>query len=33
MAALDAMVARDIRDMLSEEQRAVLDRNGPTLRG
>ena len=32
MAALDAMVSRDIRDMLSEDQRAVLDRTWPTLR-
>ncbi len=32
MAALDVVIARDIRDMLSEDQRAVLDRNWPTLR-
>jgi hypothetical protein len=32
MAALDAVIARDIRDMLSEDQRAVLDRNWPKLR-
>jgi hypothetical protein len=32
LAALDATIARDIRDMLSEDQRAVLDRNWPRLR-
>ncbi len=31
-AALDAVVARDIRDMLTDDQRAVLDRNWPRLR-
>ena len=31
LAALDAQIARDIRDMLSEDQRAVLDRNWPKL--
>lgn len=32
MAALDDVIARDIRDILSEDQRAVLDRNWPKLR-
>jgi hypothetical protein len=32
LAELHAMIARDIRDMLTEEQRAVLDRNLPRLR-
>jgi hypothetical protein len=31
MAALDAMVASDLRQMLTEEQRAVFDRNFPRL--
>jgi hypothetical protein len=32
LAALDVMIARDIRDMLTAEQRPVLDRNFPRLR-
>ena len=31
LVALDAMIARDIREMLTEEQRDVLDRNLPRL--
>jgi hypothetical protein len=31
-AALEAVIAQDIRDMLTEDQRAVLDRNWPRLR-
>ena len=33
MAALNVVIARDIRDILSEDQQAVLDRNWQTLRG
>ena len=32
LAALDAVIARDIRDILTMEQQAVLDRNWPRLR-
>jgi hypothetical protein len=32
LAALETVIARDIRDMLTEDQRAVLDRNWPRLR-
>jgi hypothetical protein len=32
LAALDVQIARDIRDMLTAEQQAVLDRNWPRLR-
>ena len=31
MAALDVATARDIRDILADDQRAVLDRNWPRL--
>lgn len=31
LAALDTMIARDIRDMLTEDQQTVLDRNLPKL--
>jgi hypothetical protein len=32
LAALDAVIARDIRDILTAEQQAVLDRKWPQLR-
>jgi hypothetical protein len=32
LAALGAVIAQDIRDILTEDQRAVLDRNWPRLR-
>jgi hypothetical protein len=32
LAALDVVIARDIRDMLTDEQRIVVDRNWPRLR-